>query len=229
MIRPPPKSPLFPSTPLSRPPPESKNLGDYRHYNQIIPLTDRTDYLSPMANNVGFALAAEKLMGITITPRCTVLRVIACEMSRIISHMVWLGTTSIDLGAFTPFLWAFQERERIYNLQEMWTGARLTTSVTRVGGMMADITDDFVAGLRQFIDTYPKTLYEIDRVLTRNAVWVGRTQGVGGVTAQEAINYSLSGPMLRASGLPYDVRRDQPYLDYDGYEFDVPVGEHGDG
>jgi len=135
-----------------------EKLGEYRHYNQIIPLTDRTDYLSPMANNVGFALAAEKLMGIEITPRCTVLRVIACEMSRIISHMVWLGTTSIDLGAFTPFLWAFQERERIYNLQEMWTGARLTTSVTRVGGMMADITDDFVAGLRQFIDTYPKTL-----------------------------------------------------------------------
>src|ERR1700693_3475095 len=116
-----------------------EKLGEYRHYNQIIPLTDRTDYLSPMANNVGFALAAEKLMGIEITPRCTVLRVIACEMSRIISHMVWLGTTSIDLGAFTPFLWAFQERERIYNLQEMWTGARLTTSVTRVGGMMADL------------------------------------------------------------------------------------------
>src|SRR5881409_471521 len=115
-----------------------EKLGEYRHYNQIIPLTDRTDYLSPMANNVGFALAAEKLMGIEITPRCTVLRVIACEMSRIISHMVWLGTTSIDLGAFTPFLWAFQERERIYNLQEMWTGARLTTSVTRVGGLMAD-------------------------------------------------------------------------------------------
>src|SRR5437762_1646811 len=205
-----------------------EKLGEYRHYNQIIPLTDRTDYLSPMANNVGFALAAEKLMGIEITPRCTVLRVIACEMSRIISHMVWLGTTSIDLGAFTPFLWAFQERERIYNLQEMWTGARLTTSVTRVGGMMADITDDFVAGLRQFIDTYPKTLYEIDRVLTRNAVWAGGTQGVGTMTAQEAINYSLSGPMLRASGAPYDLRKDRPYLEYDSYEFDVPVGEHGD-
>jgi len=205
-----------------------EKLGEYRHYNQIIPLTDRTDYLSPMANNVGFALATEQLMGIAITPRCTVLRVIACEMSRIISHMVWLGTTSIDLGAFTPFLWAFQERERIYNLQEMWTGARLTTSVTRVGGMMADVTDDFVAGLRQFVDTYPKTLHEIDRVLTRNAVWVGRTQGVGVMTAPEAINYSLSGPMLRASGVPYDVRRDKPYLDYDSYEFDVPVGEHGD-
>src|SRR5205809_7826094 len=160
-----------------------EKLGEYRHYHQIIPLTDRTDYLSPMSNNVGFALAAEKLMGIEITPRSTVLRVIACAMSRTISHMEWLGTTSIALGAFTPFLWAFQERERIYNLQEMWTGARLTTSVTRVGGMMADVTDDFVAGLRQFIDTYPKSLYDINRVLTRNAVWLGRTQGVGLMTA----------------------------------------------
>ncbi len=205
-----------------------EKLGEYRHYNQIIPLTDRTDYLSPMANNVGFALAAERLMGIAITPRCTVLRVIACEMSRVISHMVWLGTTAIDLGAFTPFLWAFQERERIYDLQEMWTGARLTTSVTRVGGMMADIPDAFVPGLRHFTATFPKTLHEIDRVLTRNAVWVGRTQNVGVLTRQEAINHSLSGPMLRASGVAYDLRRDKPYLDYETYDFDVPVGEHGD-
>src|SRR6185503_3165315 len=205
-----------------------EKLGEYRHYNQIIPLTDRTDYLSPMSNNVGMALAAEKLMGIEITPRCTVLRVIACEMSRIISHMVWLGTTSIDLGAFTPFLWAFQERERIYNLQEMWTGARLTTSLTRVGGLMADIPDTFVEKLREFTATFPNTLNEIDRVLTRNAVWAGRTQGVGVMTAAEAINYSLSGPMLRASGVDYDVRKDRPYLDYETYDFDVPVGEHGD-
>ena len=205
-----------------------EKLGEYRHYNQIIPLTDRTDYLSPMANNVALALAAEKLMGITITPRCTVLRVIACEMSRIISHLVWLGTTGIDLGAFTPFLWSFQERERIYNLQEAWTGARLTTSLTRVGGMMADIPDGFVPAMREFIKTFPDTLDEIDKILTRNAIWAGRTQGVGVLTADEAINYSLSGPMLRASGVPWDMRKDQPYLDYETYDFAVPVGEHGD-
>ncbi len=205
-----------------------EKLGEYRHYNQIIPLTDRTDYLSPMANNVCLALAVERLMDITITPRCTVLRVIACEMSRIISHMVWLGTTSIDLGAFTPFLWAFQERERIYNLQEMWTGARLTTTLTRVGGLMADIPDGFVEALRHFTRTFPKTLAEIDRVLTRNAVWAGRTQGVGVMGAEEAINYSLSGPMLRASGVPYDLRKDRPYLDYETYDFEVPVGQQGD-
>jgi len=205
-----------------------EKLGEYRFYNQIIPLSDRNDYLAPMSNNVAVAMAAEKLMGITITPRCTVLRVIACEMSRIISHLVWVGTTGIDLGAFTPFLWAFQERERIYDLQEMWTGARLTTSLTRVGGLMADIPEGFTEGLRDFVRTFPKTLAEIDRVLTRNAIWVGRTQGVGAMTAAEAINWSLSGPMLRASGVPFDVRKDQPYLDYATYDFEVPVGEHGD-
>ena len=205
-----------------------EKLGEYRHYNQIIPLTDRTDYLSPMANNVGVALAAERLMGIEITPRCTVLRVIACELSRIISHLVWLGTTSIDLGAFTPFLWAFHQRERVYNLQEMWTGARLTTSLTRVGGLMADIPTGFTDGLRDFVTTFPSTLSEIDKVLTRNAIWAGRTQGVGVMSAPEAINSSLSGPMLRASGVPYDVRKDKPYLGYETYDFDVPVGEHGD-
>ena len=205
-----------------------EKLGEYRHYNQIIPLTDRTDYLSPMANNVCLALTVEKLMELELTERCKVLRVIACEMSRIISHLVWLGTTGIDLGAFTPFLWSFQERERIYNLQEAWTGARLTTSLTRVGGLMADIPDGWEAGLREFTATFPQTLKEVDTMFTRNAIWIGRTQGVGALTAEEAINLSLSGPMLRASGVDYDVRKDRPYLDYETYDFDVPVGEHGD-
>jgi len=205
-----------------------EKLGEYRHYNQIIPLTDRTDYLSPMANNVCLALAAEKLMGIEITERCTVLRVIACEISRIISHLVWLGTTGIDLGAFTPFLWCFYQRERLYNLQEAWTGARLTTSMTRVGGLMADVPDGWEAGLRDFTRTFPKTLQEVDTMFTRNAIWCGRTQGVGVMSGPDAINYSLSGPMLRASGVDYDVRKDRPYLDYQSYEFDVPIGEHGD-
>jgi NADH-quinone oxidoreductase subunit D len=205
-----------------------EKLGEYRHYNQIIPLTDRTDYLSPMANNVALAMAAEKLMGIQITERCTVLRVIACELSRIISHLVWLGTTGIDLGAYTPFLWSFYERERVYNLQEAWTGARLTTSLTRVGGMMADVPEGWEAELREFCRTFPNTLREVDTMFTRNAIWCGRTQGVGAITRDEAINWSLSGPMLRASGVDYDVRKDRPYLGYETYDFDVPVGEHGD-
>ena len=205
-----------------------EKLGEYRHYNQIIPLTDRTDYLSPMSNNVALALAAEKLMGIEITERCRVLRVIACEMSRLISHLVWMGTTAIDIGAFTPFLWTFYERERIYNLQEAWTGARLTTSLTRVGGMMADVPDGFTENLRQWCRNFPKTLDEVDRVLTRNGIWCARTQGVGVLTGEEAINFSMSGPMLRASGVAYDVRKDRPYLGYETYDFNVPVGEHGD-
>jgi NADH-quinone oxidoreductase subunit D len=205
-----------------------EKLGEYRHYNQIVPLTDRTDYLSPMSNNVCLAMAAEDLMGIEITERCTVLRVIACEMSRIISHIVWLGTTCIDIGAFTPFLWTFQQRERIYNLQEAWTGARLTTSLTRVGGMLADIPEGFEDGLRDFCRTFPGVLDEVDKLLTRNAIWCGRTQGLGVMTADEAVNFGLSGPMLRASGVAYDLRKDRPYLDYETYDFDVPVGEHGD-
>jgi NADH-quinone oxidoreductase subunit D len=205
-----------------------EKLGEYRHYNQIVPLTDRTDYLSPMANNVCLALAAEKLMGIQITERCTVLRVVACELSRIISHLVWLGTTGIDLGAMTPFLWSFQQRERVYNLQESWTGARLTTSLTRVGGLMADIPEGWEAQLRDFCRTFPKTLDEVDTMFTRNAIWVGRTQGVGVLSRDEAINFSLSGPMLRASGVAWDLRKDKPYLGYETYDFDVPVGEHGD-
>jgi NADH-quinone oxidoreductase subunit D len=205
-----------------------EKLAEYRHYNQIVPLTDRTDYLSPMANNVCLALAAEKLMGIEITERCQVLRVIACELSRIISHIVWLGTTGIDLGAYTPFLWSFYEREKVYDLQEAWTGARLTTSLTRVGGMMADIPDGWEDGLREFCRNFPGVLREVDTMFTRNAIWIGRTQGVGAISGEEAINYSLSGPMLRASGVSYDVRKDRPYLGYDSYDFDVPVGEHGD-
>jgi len=205
-----------------------EKLGEYRQYNQIIPLTDRTDYLAPMANNVCLALAVEALLGIEITERCRLLRVIACELSRIISHLVWAGTTGIDLGAFTPFLWMFEQRERVYNLQEAWTGARLTTSMTRVGGLMADIPDGWEKGLREFIREFPKTLREVDTMFTRNAIWVGRTQGVGIISASEAINHSLSGPMLRASGVAYDVRKDRPYLGYDLFDFDVPIGAHGD-
>lgn len=205
-----------------------EKIGEYRQYNQIIPWTDREDYINSMGNNVAFALGAERLFGIEITERCKVLRVIATELSRIASHLVWLGTTCIDIGAFTPFLWAFQERENIYNLLEGWVGARLTTSATRVGGMAADIPDKWTEGLIGFIRTFPKTIYECDRMLTKNAIWVGRTVGLGVMSPDEALNYGLSGPMLRASGVAYDVRKDFPYLDYETYDFDVPVGTNGD-
>jgi len=205
-----------------------EKIGEYRQYNQIIPWTDREDYLNSPGNNVAFALGAERLFGVEITPRCTVLRVIAMELSRIMSHLVWLGTTCIDIGAFTPFLWSFQERERIYTLLEQWIGARLTTTLTRVGGMGADIPDGWMDGLRDFIRTLPKTIAEVDRMVTRNGIWVGRTIGIGAMSAADALNAGLSGPLLRASGVAYDVRKDFPYLDYETYDFEVPVGTDGD-
>ena len=205
-----------------------EKIGEYRQYNQIVPWTDREDYLNSIGNNIAFALGAERLFGIEITERCTVLRVIAAELSRIISHLVWLGTTCIDIGAFTPFLWAFQERERVYDLLERWVGARLTTSATRVGGMAADIPDGWTAALDGFIKTFPQTIDQVDRMLTKNGIWVGRTVGLGVMSAEDATNYGLSGPMLRASGVAYDVRKDFPYLGYETYDFDVPVGTHGD-
>jgi len=205
-----------------------EKIGEYRQYNQIIPWTDREDYLNSIGNNCAFSLGAERLFGVDTTERCKVLRVIAMELSRIISHLVWLGTTCIDIGAFTPFLWSFQRREQVYDLLEAWVGARLTTTATRVGGMAADIPDGWLDGLKSFVRSFPSTIDECDRMLTKNAIWVGRTVGLGVMTPDEAVNYGLSGPMLRASGVTYDVRRDFPYLDYETYDFDVPVGTNGD-
>lgn len=205
-----------------------EKLGEYRTWNQIVTLTDRMDYLAPLIYNCAYVMAVEKLMGIEVTERCKVVRVICMEMDRIFSHLLWLGTTAIDVGAFTPFLYAFQQREKIYKLHEALTGARITTSATRVGGMMADLPDGWIEGLEDFLDLFPRTLDEIDRLLTTNQIHIGRTQGVGMITAEEAINHGLTGPNLRAAGVPYDVRKDRPYYDYETYDFDVPVGEHGD-
>lgn len=205
-----------------------EKLGEYRTWNQIVPLTDRMDYLAPLIYNCAYAMAVEKLMGIEVTERCKVVRVILMEMDRIFSHLLWLGTTAIDLGAFTVFLYTFQERERIYNLHEAYTGARITTSATRVGGMMADLPEGWIAQLEHFIDTFPRTLDEVDTLLTNNSIWIGRTQDVGVISGEDAVNFGLSGSNLRASGVDYDVRKDRPYYDYETYDFDVPVGEHGD-
>ncbi len=205
-----------------------EKLGEYRDWNQVIPLTDRMDYLAPLIYNCCYAMAVEKLMGVQVTERCKVVRVICMELDRIFSHLLWLGTTGIDLGAFTVFLYTFQERERIYDLHENFTGARITTSSTRIGGMMADLPAGWIEQLQEFVNTFPRTLDEADTLLTNNAIWVGRTQGVGVISAEDAVNFGLSGPNLRASGVDYDIRKDRPYYDYETYDFDVPVGEHGD-
>ena len=201
---------------------------EYREWNQVVPYTDRMDYLSPMLYNIGYALAVESLLGIEITPRCRAVRVLLSELNRILGHLLWLGTTAIDLGAFSVFLYTFEERERIYNLHEAYCGARLTTSVTRVGGMLADLPLGWVEAVRDFVETFPHTLYEVDRLLTRNAIWISRQQDIGVISPEDAVSFGLTGPNLRASGVPYDVRKARPYLGYEEYEFDVPVGEHGD-
>ncbi|HEU0076317.1 MAG TPA: NADH dehydrogenase (quinone) subunit D [Longimicrobiaceae bacterium] len=205
-----------------------EKLGEYRDWNQIVPLTDRMDYLAPLIYNCAYAMAVEKMMGIEVTERCKVVRVMCMELDRIFSHLLWLGTTAIDLGAFTVFLYTFQQREKIYDLHEDFTGARITTSSTRIGGMMADLPAGWVEKLSQFMDGFVPVLDEVDTLLTNNAIWIGRTQDVGGISAADAVNWGLSGPNLRASGVSYDVRKDRPYYDYETYDFDVPVGEHGD-
>jgi NADH-quinone oxidoreductase subunit D len=205
-----------------------EKLGEYRDWNQIVPLTDRMDYLAPLIYNCAYVMAVEKMMGVEVTERCKVVRVICMELDRIFSHLLWLGTWAIDVGAFTPFLYAFQEREKVYTLHDAYVGARITTSATRVGGMMADIPEGWAEGVRKFVNDLPKTLDEIDTLLTTNGIHLGRTQGVGVISGEDAINYGFSGPNLRASGVPYDVRKDRPYYDYESYDFEVPVGEHGD-
>ena len=205
-----------------------EKLGEYRTYNQIVPLTDRMDYLAPLIYNCAYVKAVEELMGIQITERCTVVRVICMELDRIFSHLLWLGTTAIDIGAFTPFLYAFQQREKVYSLHESLCGARITTSATRVGGMLADIPEGWELGVKEFADGVLDTLDEVDRLLTTNAIHIGRTQNVGVISAEQAINAGFTGPNLRATGVPYDIRKDNPYYDYETYDFDVPVGQHGD-
>ena len=205
-----------------------EKLGEYRTWNQIVPLTDRMDYLAPLIYNCAYVMSVEKLAGIQVTERCKVVRVILMELDRIFGHLLWLGTTAIDVGAFTPFLYTFHERERIYKMHETYTGARITTSATRVGGMMADLPEGWIAELNHFLDTFPNTMKEVHRLLTGNGILIGRMQGVGVIGPEEAVNYGFTGPNLRASGVAYDVRRDQPYYDYETYDFDVPIGEHGD-
>jgi NADH-quinone oxidoreductase subunit D len=205
-----------------------EKLGEYRTWNQIVPLTDRMDYLAPLIYNCAYVMAVEKMMGLEVTERCKIVRVICMELDRIFSHLLWLGTTAIDIGAFTVFLYTFQERERIYDLHEAFTGARITTSATRVGGMMADLPVGWIDRLRHFMDTFPRTLDEVETLLTHNQIWIGRNRDVGTISGADALNWGLTGANLRASGISYDVRKDNPYYDYESYDFDVPIGEHGD-
>ena len=207
-----------------------EKLCEHITYQMCLPYTDRMDYVAAICNNIGFILTAEKLLGIEkeIPERAKVAEVILFELGRIESHLLGIGTSALDLGAFSAFLYLFKERERIYDILEIVCGARLTTSYPRVGGLPDDLPENFEEAIRNFLKAFPKTLAEVDKLLTRNRIWIDRTKNVAYISADDAIDLGLTGPVLRGSGVPYDVRKAMPYLGYENYDFEIPVISDGD-
>ena len=207
-----------------------EKLGEYRTYNQTVTITDRMNYVSPMSNNLAYILSVEKLFDIRVSKSAEYFRVILNELARIMDHCVCIGTHAMDLGAFTALLYLIRERENIYNLYEYLTGTRLTISYVRVGGFARDrgMPPDFFARTRQFLDGFQKTVDEVDKLLSRNSIYLGRTREVGIITPEAAADYGITGPCLRGSGVAWDIRKAEPYSSYEDFDFDIPVGETGD-
>jgi NADH-quinone oxidoreductase subunit D len=199
-----------------------------KFYHQVVPLTDRIDYLCPLTNNLCYALAVEKLLGIEIPPRAQWLRVMMNELTRINSHLVWLGTHAMDIGAMTVFLYCFREREDVLRLFEAVSGQRMMTSYFRIGGVALEPPLDFFDRVRKFADRFPSRVDQYEGLLTGNPIWVMRTKGVAKLSAEDAIALGASGPTLRGSGVDIDLRRDMPYSGYENFKFKVPVGKEGD-
>lgn len=206
----------------------TEKLAESKTYLSALPLTDRLDYISSMANNVGYCVAVERLFGIEPPERAKYIRTMMAEMTRISSHIIWLGTHALDIGAMTVFLYSFREREWILDLFEMVCGARLTVSYPRIGGVRNDVTQEFLDSLYRFTEEFPKRIEEYETLIDQNRIWLKRTKGIGVISADEAINWGLTGPMIRGSGVPYDVRKFAPYDAYDKVEFDIPTGKNGD-
>lgn len=205
-----------------------EKIAENMQWDQFVPYTDRLDYLAPLANNVAYALAVEKLMGWELPPRGKAIRVLCCELARISAHLLGIGAFAMDVGATSVFIYTFTEREKIYNLIEQLTGARFTTSYTRVGGQTHDLPDGYLDAVSEFIRTFRASLDEVDRLITRNRIFVDRTKDIGVLSKEDAIAYAISGPNLRGSGVEHDLRRKHPYLDYEKYDFEIPVGTIGD-
>jgi NADH-quinone oxidoreductase subunit D len=205
-----------------------EKLFEYKKWQQGIVITDRMDYLNPLGNNLCYVMAVEKLLGLEIPERAQTIRVLMCELQRIASHMVWLGTHALDIGAMTVFFYCFREREKILNLIEAASGGRLTPSYFRIGGLMMDLPAGFERRVKQFIDGFPKAVDEFETLLTGNRIFQKRTQNIGRISAEDAIDWGLTGPSLRGSGVNIDVRRTNPYSSYETYDFDIPVEEGGD-
>jgi NADH-quinone oxidoreductase subunit C/D len=205
-----------------------EKMSETHGWQQVIPYTDRLNYCSSMMNGVGYALAVENMLGIEAPPRAQVVRVILSELSRIMDHCVCLGANLVDLGALTNFWYYFQPREEIYGLLEACSGGRLTVSYARIGGLSHDVPEDFSDRVRFLLEYIPKYLDDVDKLVTLNRIFRDRTEDVGTISAEEAVAWGWTGPCLRASGVPYDVRKTHPYLGYEQYEFDVPVASTGD-
>ena len=205
-----------------------EKLAEGLTYMQVLPHTDRLDYVCAMTNNYAYVRAVEKLVGVTIPERAEYVRTIVAEMQRIVGHLFWLGTQSLDIGAMTVFFWTFREREILLDLFEKLCGARLTLNYYRIGGVDSDLTPEIIEALRAFLKTFPDRVQEYDTLLQRNRIWVARTKGVALISGEDAINFGLTGPSLRGSGVSYDIRKLEPYGVYDRVDWEVPVGKDGD-
>jgi NADH-quinone oxidoreductase subunit C/D len=205
-----------------------EKLSEGLHYMQVIPHTDRLDYVCAMANNYAYVRAVEKLLCLKVPERAEYVRTIVAEMQRIIGHLFWLGTQALDIGAMTVFFWTFREREVLLDMFEKLCGARLTLNYYRIGGVDSDFTPELVTRLKAFLATFPDKVSEYDQLLMTNRIWIGRTRNVAVISAEDAINFGLTGPTLRGSGVAYDVRKYEPYGAYDKVDWEVPVGKHGD-
>ena len=205
-----------------------EKLGEYLDYNQYITITDRMNYFSPLCNNVAYALVAEKLIGLEVSKRTEYIRVLMCELSRIADHVLNVVMLAVDLGAVTPFFYGFKLREDIYDLFELATGTRLTTSYTLVGGLMRDLPEGFDKAVLKVLDNVDEVSKDIETLLNKNRIWQDRTKDIGVVSKDDAISYGLSGPMARASGIDWDIRVNEPYSRYDEFDFDVAIALNGD-
>jgi len=205
-----------------------EKLAEYKTYHQCIPLTDRLDYVAPFSNNLAYAMAVEKLMDIEIPERAQHIRVMLCELTRISSHLLWLATHALDIGAMTVFFYCFRERETLYDIFETLTGSRMNLSYVRVGGVAQELPAKFLKQVKKFVRDFPSRIKEYETLLTDNPIWKKRTVGVGVISGEDAIDFGLSGPSLRGSGINWDIRKAEPYSSYNKYQFEVPLGKKGD-
>jgi NADH-quinone oxidoreductase subunit D len=202
--------------------------GEYQQYLKAVTITDRMDYVSAHINNLAYTLSVEKLLGIEPPPRGQYLRVILSEIQRIASHLVWLGTHALDIGAMTVFFYAFRDREKLMDLTEMLSGVRMMPSWIVPGGLRGDVPEGWLARCKQFVDEFPARVDEYETLIDQNPIWRERTQGIGLISPEDCYTLGVSGPTLRGSGVPYDVRKAKPYTGFDRFEFGIPVGEYGD-